>query len=210
MCASVTRIYCWFTKNAIEKRKKINNNVYFCAFFRVDIFYKIERSFGAKTLNVLDSHAQSLLLLLLFQLIHGLSFIHVYPLSAYVGDPNTSTQIIGFILFFCECSREKTLLFVVVLSLYSFSHAFLLYIYVQTIRVVTHPHLKFVWIFVVVSFFLLCCFLFFVFVFICSFDLILPHCIGSLFYWISNIFFAIVCTSQRANSLKFNLIFVSI
>lgn len=75
-----------------------------------------------------------------------------YPLSAYVGDPNTSTQIIGFILFFCECSREKTLLFVVVLSLYSFSHAFLLYIYVQTIRVVTHPHLKFVWIFVVVSF----------------------------------------------------------
>lgn len=68
-----------------------------------------------------------------------------------------------------------------------FSCLFIIYIYVQTIRVVTHPHLKFVWIFVVVSFFLLCCFLFFVFVFICSFDLILPHCIGSLFYWISNI-----------------------
>lgn len=79
MCASVARVYCWFTKNAIEKRKKINNNVYFCAFFRVDIFYKIERSFGAQTLNVLDSHAPSLLLLL-FQLIHGLSFIHTYTL----------------------------------------------------------------------------------------------------------------------------------
>lgn len=30
-----------------------------------------------------------------------------YPLSAYVGDPNTSTQIIGFILFFLRVFARK-------------------------------------------------------------------------------------------------------
>lgn len=96
---------------------------------------------------------------------------------------------------FAMCSREKTLFFHVVVLLFRCTpflmpilHIYVCmygpYVCIQTSRVVTHPHLKFIWTF----FFVILCLSFLVVFFfffshsVCLFDLILPHCCALCFF----------------------------